>query len=169
LTGAGLVKELADFVNLAELRTLSFRQAKGTFTVTNGKVSLNSDFAGSDVRFAPQGTVGLDGGLDIALDLRLSPALTGKLDRRGNVAQFFTDAEGWGQLPLKAKGTIGAPRFALDSSAVKGKVKEKAREEIEKKLQEKVFDKLAPKEGEEDSREPAKQMLEEGLKKLLGR
>lgn len=169
LTGAGLVKGLADFVNLEELRTLSFRRAKGSFTVTNGKVSLNSDFSGSDVRFAPLGTVGLDGDLDIALDLRLSPALTGKLDRRGNVAQFFTDAEGWGQLPLKAKGTIGAPRFALDSSAVKGKVKEKAREEIEKKLQEKVLDKLAPKEGEEGSREPAKQMLEEGLKKLLGR
>jgi AsmA protein len=169
LTGAGLVKGLADFVNLEELRTLSFRRAKGSFTVINGKVNLNSDFAGSDVRFAPTGTVGLDGGLDVALDLRLSPALTGKLDRRGNVAQFFTDAEGWGQLPLKAKGTIGAPRFALDTSAVKGKVKEKAREEIEKKLQEKVLDKLAPKEGEEGPREPAKQMLEEGLKKLLGR
>lgn len=169
LTGAGLVRGLADFVNLDELRTLSFRQAKGTFSVTNGKVSLNSDFSGSDVRFAPQGTVGLDGALDVGLDLRLSPMLTGKLDRRGNVAQFFTDAEGWGQLPLKAKGTIGAPRFALDTSAVKGKVKERAREEIEKKLQEKVFDKLAPKEGEEGSQEPAKQMLEEGLKKLFGR
>jgi AsmA protein len=169
LTGAGLVKGLADFVNLEELRTLSFRQAKGAFTVTNGKVSLNSDFAGSNVRFAPQGTVGLDGALDIALDLRLSPTLTSKLDRRGNVAQFLTDAEGWGQVPLKAKGTLGAPRFTFDTSAVKGKVKEKAREEIEKKLQEKVLDKLAPKEGEEGSREPAKQMLEEGLKKLLGR
>jgi AsmA protein len=169
LTGAGLVKGLADFVNLEELRTLSFRQAKGTFTINNGKVSLNSDFAGSDVRFAPQGTVGLDGALDVALDLRLSPTLTGKLDRRGNVAQYFTDAEGWGQLPLKATGTLGAPRFTLDTSAVKGKVKEKAREEIEKKLQEKVFDKLAPKEGEEGSREPTKEMLEEGLKKLLGR
>jgi AsmA protein len=169
LTGAGLVKGLADFVNLEELRTLSFRQAKGAFTVTNGKVSLNSDFDGSNVRFAPQGTVGLDGALDIALDLRLSPTLTSKLDRRGNVAQFLTDAEGWGQVPLKAKGTLGAPRFTFDTSAVKGKVKEKAREEIEKKLQEKVLDKLAPKEGEEGSREPAKQMLEEGLKKLLGR
>ncbi|HEY7745230.1 MAG TPA: AsmA family protein [Desulfuromonadales bacterium] len=169
LTGTGLVKGLADFVNLEELRTLNFKQAKGAFTITNGNVSLNSDFAGSDVRFAPQGTVGLDGALDVALDLRLSPALTGKLDRRGNVAQYFTDAEGWGQLPLKATGTLGAPRFTLDPSAVKGKVKEKAREEIEKKLQEKVFDKLAPKEGEDGSGEPAKQMLEEGLKKLLGR
>lgn len=169
LTGAGLIQGLADFVNLEELRTLSFRQAKGTFTVTNGKVSLNSDFAGGDVRFAPQGTVDLDGALDVALDLRLSPTLTGKLDRRGNVAQFLTDAEGWGQVPLKAKGTLGSPRFTLDTAAVKGQVKEKAREEIEKKLQEKVFDKLAPKEGEEESREPAKQMLEEGLKKLFGR
>jgi len=169
LTGAGLIQGLASFVNLEELRTINFRQARGAFTVTDGKVNLNSDFSGSDVRFAPQGNVGLDGELDVALDLRLSPALTGKLDRRGNVAQLFTDAEGWGQVPLKAKGTIGTPRFALDTSVVKGKVKEKAREEIEKKLQEKVFDKLAPKEGEGATQEPAKQMLEEGLKKLLGR
>jgi AsmA protein len=169
LTGAGLVQGLANFVNLEELRTLNFRRAKGAFTVTNGKISLNSDFSGSDVRFSPLGTVDLDGALDLALDLRLSPSLTGKLDRRGNVAQFFTDAEGWGQLPLKAKGTLGAPRFTFDSSAVKGKVKEKAREELEKKLQGKVFDKLAPKEGEGESREPAKQLLEEGLKKLFGR
>lgn len=169
LTGSGLIQGLASFINLEELRTIDFKQAKGAFTVTNGMINLNSDFSGSNARFAPQGTVGLDGELDLALDLRLSPTLTGKLDRRGNVAQFFTDAEGWGQVPLKAKGTFGAPRFAIDSSAVKGKVKEKAREEIEKKLQEKVFDKLAPKEGEGGDKEPAKQLLDEGLKKLFGR
>lgn len=169
LTGSGLIQGLASFINLEELRTINFRQAKGTFAVTNGKVTLNSNFSGTDARFSPQGTVGLDGELDLALDLRLSPALTGKLDRRGNVAQFFTDAEGWGQVPLKAKGTIGAPRFAFDSSAVKGAVKEKARQEIEKKLQEKVLDKLAPKEGGEEAKEPAKQLLDEGLKKLFGR
>jgi len=169
LTGSGLIQGLASFINLEELRTINFRQAKGAFTVTNGKVNLNSDFSGSDARFAPKGTVGLDGELDLALDLRLSPALTGKLDGRGNVAQFFTDAEGWGQVPLKAKGTLGAPRFTFDSSAVKGKVKDKAREEIEKKLQEKVFDKLAPKEGDGGTKEPAKQLLDEGLKKLFGR
>jgi len=168
LTGAGLVQGLAEFIDLEELRVVRFSEAKGSFTVTNGKVSLKSDFSGSDARLTPTGTVGLDGALDVSLDLRLSPALTARLDRGGKVTQFLTDSEGWGQVPLKVTGTASVPRFALDTSVIKGKVKEKAREEIQKQLQERVLDKLAPKEGE-SGEAPAKKMLEESLKGLFGR
>jgi len=168
LTGAGLVQELAAFVDLEELRVVRFSEAKGSFTVTNGKVGLKSDFSGSDARLTPVGTVGLDGALDVALDLRLSPALTARLDRGGKVSQFLADKEGWGQVPLKISGTASSPRFALDTSIIKDKAKEKAREEIQKQLQEKLFDKLAPKGGESEE-VPAKKILEDSLKGLLGR
>jgi AsmA protein len=168
LTGPGFVQELAGYLNLPALRDMRFRQAKGSFSIDRGKVLLNSDFSGRDVRFAPTGSVSLDGSLDVGLDLRLSPELTGRLDRRGKVAQFFTDAQGWGQVPLKVTGTVGKPRFAFDATAVKGKVQEKVREKIEKKLQEKVFDKLAPKE-KEGAKTPEKQLLEDAVKGLLGR
>lgn len=169
LTGPGFMQGLADFLSLPALREMRFRQAKGSFTVDRGKVLLNSDFSGSDARLAPTGTVGLDGALDVGLDLRLSPELTGRLDRGGKVAQFFTDAQGWGQVPLKVTGTIGKPRFAFDSSAVREKAKEKVREEIQKQLQKKVLDKLAPREGEKEGQEPSRKMLDDTLKELFGR
>jgi AsmA protein len=170
ITGAGLVQGLADFLNLEELRVLQFSRADGSFTVDDGRLRLNSDLKGSNVRMEPTGSVGLDGSLNVALDMALSPELTGRLDSGGKVSRFLTDAEGWGQVPLKVTGTIGTPRFVLDTSAVKGKVQEKAREEIQKKLQEKIFDKLAPPSGEkgEKSLEPAKKSLEDTFKGLFG-
>jgi len=170
ITGAGLVQGLADFLDLDELRVMQFSRAQGSFTVNDGRLRLNSDLAGKDVRMQPEGTIGLDGSLNVALDLAISPELTGRLGSGGKVTRFFKDAEGWGQVPLKVTGTIGSPRFALDTSAVKGKVKEKAREEIQKKLQEKIFDKLAPPSGEEGEKglEPAKKRLEDTLKGLFG-
>jgi AsmA protein len=169
LTGAGLVQGLANFLDLEELRVLRFSRATGSYTIDNGRISLNSDVSGSDVRMAPRGSVGLDGALDLTLGIRLSPELTRKLDGKGKVTRFLTDAEGWGQLPLRVAGTAGSPRFSLDAAALKGTVKEKAREEIRKKLQEKIFDKLAPAEGEEEgTEEPAKKLLEDTLKGLFG-
>ncbi len=172
LTGAGLVQGLADYLNLEELRVLRFQQAKSSFTVKNGKINLNSEFAGNQVRAAPTGTVGLDGSLDVALDARLAPELTQKLDSKGTLTKFLKDQEGWAQVPLKVTGTATSPSFALDTSAVEQQVKEKAREKIEQKLQEKIFDKLAPSKtepgAEPAAEEPAKKMLKDTLKGFFG-
>lgn len=169
LTGAGLVAELASFLNLPELQEINFREGKGSFTVNQGKVTLKGDLESNDLRMAPKGTVGLDGSLDVSLDARLAPALTAKLDRKGKVSQFLTDKEGWAQLPLQVTGTASSPQFAFDTSAVKGQLKERAVEEVQKKLQEKVFDKLLPtKEAAPGEPAPAKQQLKETLKGLFG-
>lgn len=169
LTGAGLVAELATFLNLPELQEINFREGKGSFTVNQGKVTLKGDLESNDLRMAPKGTVGLDGSLNVSLDARLAPALTAKLDRKGKVSQFLTDKEGWAQLPLQVTGTASAPQFAFDTSAVKGQLKERAVEEVQKKLQEKVFDKLLPtKEAAPGEPAPAKQQLKETLKGLFG-
>jgi AsmA protein len=168
LTGAGLVQGLADYLDLEELRVLRFSQAKGSFTVQDGKLNVASDFSGSDVRLFPQGKVGLDGSLDVALDARLSPELTRKLDSKGEFTRFLTDEEGWGQIPIKVGGTVGSPQFVFDTTAIKGKVKEKAREEIQKKLEEKLFEKLGPSEEEGETQKPTKKLLEDTLQELFG-
>ncbi|BCR05142.1 hypothetical protein DESUT3_22110 [Desulfuromonas versatilis] len=168
LTGSNLVQGFSQFLNLEELRDLQFSQAKGSFTVENGRVKLSSDFSGKDLRMAPQGSVGLDGSLDVRLDARISPALTDKLDKKGKFTQFLKDQEGWGQVPVLVTGTAARPSFALDTSAIKGQVEQKVKQEVQKKLQEKVLDKLAPAEGEPGKEEPAKQLLRDTLKGILG-
>jgi AsmA protein len=170
LTGAGIARGLADYLQLEELRDVRFAKAEGDFTIDQGRVQVAADFAGSKLRLSPRGSAGLDGTLDLVLDTRLSPELTGKLDSHGKVSGYFKDAQGWGQVPLKLSGTVSAPRFTLDASAVKGQVKEKAREQLQKTLEKKLFKKGTPAEpGTPESQDPAKKALDDALKGLFGR
>jgi AsmA protein len=168
LTGSSLLEGLADFVSLDELRDLDFSQTKGNFTIQNGKILMNGNFTGKEVRMSPSGSIGLDGALSLNLGARLAPKLTAKLDRKGEVAQFFTDQEGWSELPLKVAGTLSRPKFSFDSTAVKSKVKEKALSELQKKLEEKVFDKLDSKGDGDQAQDPTKKIINDALKGLFG-
>lgn len=170
LTGAGIARGLSDYLQLEELRDVRFARAEGDFTIEQGRVQVAADFAGSKLRLSPRGSAGLDGTLNLALDTRISPELTGKLDSHGKVSGYFKDAQGWGQVPLKLSGTVSAPRFTLDASVVKGQVKEKAREQLQKTLEKKLFKKGTPAEpGTPESQDPAKKALEDALKGLFGR
>jgi AsmA protein len=157
ITGAGLAESLADYLDLEELRILRFSHARGSFRIQDGAVSLTSEFSGSDVRMSPRGKIGLDGSVDLALNTRLSPELTRKLDKRGQVALYLTDANGWGHLPLKVTGTLTAPRLAVDLDALKGTAEKKAED---------ILDRLAPRE-ERQSREPVRDLLEDAVRELF--
>jgi AsmA protein len=173
LTGAGLAAGLAGFLNLEELRELTFNKAEGRFAVKNGKVDLTSTLQGRKARLAPQGTVGLDGALDLALGLALAPELTAKLDRSGKFTSLLADTEGWGRLPLKVTGTALKPNFAIDSSALKGMVEEKAKGKLQKLLQEKLLDKPKQEDQtapapEEESKDAQEKLLEGVFRGLFG-
>ena len=168
ITGAGLAEDFADYLNLEELRVLRFSKFGGRFTIEQGRVRLNTELEGSEVRMKPQGTVGLDGSLDLNLNASLAPALMQKLDRRGQVTRFLTDQQGWGQLPLRVAGSYDNPRFALDATGVREQVEEKAREE----LQRRVIDRILPAkpEGEEEQpQEPARKLLDDAVRGIFGR
>ncbi len=167
LTGSTLVKGLSDFLGLPELSVMGFDQANGRFAINQGRLDLTSNLISQDLRLAPRGDVGLDGTLNLGLDLRLSPDLTEKLDSSGRFAQLLVDADGWGQVPLKIKGSVARPSFALDSAAIKGALKEKAEQKLQEILQEKLFGKEVPAE-QEDPREKEKKLLEGVIKGLFG-
>lgn len=164
-TGSGIVAGLASFLAVEELKDLKFNEARGSYTIDQGRVNLKSSFKGEQVRMTPQGSVGLDGSLDVALDARLSPQLTAKIDRGGKVAKFFTDDQGWGQFPLAIAGSFDSPKVSLDASAAQ----QKAVEQVKGKLQEKLLEKLGPKTGTDPAKsDPAKDLLQQGLKGLFG-
>ncbi|MFP3982869.1 MAG: AsmA family protein [Desulfurivibrionaceae bacterium] len=168
ITGAGLVKELAGFLDLEKLRVLRFSEVKGNYVIEEGKVKIDSDFSGSDVKMHPTGTIGLDGSLNLSLDARLSPEYADRLDESGSVTQFFKDDQGWARLPLKVGGSLTEPDYSLDTSAAGQQLKEKATRELQKKIRDKVFNGSSSKEEENESREePEKEMLRE-LKGIFG-
>ncbi len=167
LTGSNLVKELADFLGLSELSVMGFDRASGRFAINNGRVDLTSTMTSQDVRLAPEGDVGLDGTLDLGLDLRLSPDLTKKLDGSGRFSQLLVDADGWGQVPLKIRGSVVQPSFALDSAMLKDALKEKAGQKLQETLEKKLF-KNDPTTDEEDPDQKEKKLLEGVFKGIFG-
>ena len=162
-----LVRGLASYLGLPELSVMGFDRALGRFAVDQGRVDLTSTFVSQDLRMAPQGDIGLDGSLNLNLDLRLSPELTQKLDRSGRFAQLFVDSEGWGQVPLKIKGTMIRPNYALDSAAVVEALRQRASQTLQQTL-EKEFLKRDPAAEEEDKERKEKRLLDGVIRGLFG-
>ncbi|MDO3376566.1 AsmA family protein [Geoalkalibacter halelectricus] len=168
ITGAGLAEGLANFLNLEDLRVLRFSKFGGSFTIEQGRVRLNTDLEGSEVRMKPQGSVGLDGSLDLNLNASLAPNLMQRLDQRGQVTRFLTDQQGWGQLPLRVAGNYDQPRFALDTTGVREQVEERAREELQRRVIDRVLP-PKPEEGEEKPQDPARRLLDDAVRGIFGR
>lgn len=158
LTGSGFMPQLASYLKADALRILRFSRYAGDFAIKGGIVTLNSALDGSDAKFKTSGTAGFDKSITMGLDLRLSPAITGQVVR-GSAGRFLTDSQGWGILPLKVVGTVGSPRFTLDSAQAGEHLKGKLQEELSRRL-------LKDKQGQP---RPEKQLLEQGLKGLFGR
>lgn len=171
-----LTEELAGFLSLAQLRDIRFDTVAADVSVRDAVAHIESDFSGTNVRARPQGSIGLDGDLDIALNARLSPHLTEELDRTGHVAAYLTDDEGWALLPLKVKGTYAQPRISLDKRALTQQTTRKAVEDLKQRL----LDKIAPaqdsaQEGtsEPETRpsqeDPTRKLIDDAFKSIFGR
>jgi AsmA protein len=144
ITGSGIARGLSDFLKLDELRELRFNTFGGTVNIKQGQAHLATEFNSTDVRMQPQGNIGLDGSLDLSLNAALGPVLMQKIDRRGHIASFFTDQQGWGRLPLKVKGSLDQPRFTLDTTGVRQQVEEKIIDTLQQRLLERTAPKQPP-------------------------
>jgi AsmA protein len=171
LISPDLVKGFASFLQLANTDEIRFQNFQGDVKIVNGKAQINSSLISDEIKLFPKGTVGLDGNLNMSMDTRLSPQLTGRLDSRGNVSSYLTDDDGWSQIPLLLTGNYAAPRFGLDPKGVQKQATRALEKELGRQL-DKLFG--VPKEqdqGQEQNQpaeEPAGNLLQESLKGLFG-
>jgi AsmA protein len=162
LTGTGMAEGLASFLGLQELRVLRFSRFLTRFAIAAGVARIDSEASGSDIRLSPTGTVGLmDEAVDLSLNAKLSPALSAKLDRQGQFSKLLGAEEGWTPLPLKVTGTVGTPRFTLDST----QLMKKATGELQKRM----LDQLRPKQEvpATDGQPPAQQSPAQGMENTI--
>ncbi|MDY0213540.1 MAG: AsmA family protein [Desulfuromonadaceae bacterium] len=176
ISGARLTEELANFLNLEQLHDINFHTIAAQVNVRDAVAHIESTFSGTNMRARPKGTVALDGSLDLGLNARLAPRLAQELDRKGHIAGFLTDDEGWALLPVKVKGTAAQPRISLDQSALKQQATQKAVENLTQRL----LDKIAPaqepveEEGTDQSAEPVqkdptRKLIDDAFKGIFGR
>ncbi len=157
LTGDGLAASFARFLNLSELKVMSFALADLTTSLRAGTLTLDGQLDGSDLGMKPHGTLKLDGPLDISIPVELSAEITGKLVGKKDFAFLLSNRQGRATLPLELKGTMDKPSFGLDVDAVQGQVKMRAKEELKETIEKKILKKLAPGDPGQDS--PEKKLL----------
>ena len=149
------LQSLANFIKIDALKTLSFDESRGTFTISDGAIRLDSSLKGKDVELYPVGTIGLDSALDIALDMRLAPQLSDQI-ADGVLTRYFQDDKGWTLLSLAIKAPPGGEAVILPASSTI------------KNLSDMLVDILIKKEGAPaDERQDKKKALEDLLQKLM--
>jgi AsmA protein len=158
LTGKGFISELARFLGSEELRIVRFSSFAGTYRIKDSQVHLDSALDGSDLKMKPKGRIGFDKSLDMEIDTLVAPRITGKV-ARGVVGSFVTNDQGWGEIPLKATGTVGSPHFSLSGKKLEHKIGEKIEETIRKKLEK----------GTGTEQKPEEQNLEKTIRGIFGR
>ncbi len=139
LTGTGITKGLAAYLDAEKLEVLSFKAISGDVQLEGGNFKIDSAYAAKDLRMAPKGTIGLDGSIDLSLNLRLAPELAARIDGNEIVSQLLKNQEGWAVIPLNVAGSLSAPKFSLDKTVVQQMLREKAVKGLQDQLREKLL------------------------------
>jgi AsmA protein len=154
-----VAEQLAGFLGNSDLKLLSFKSFTGEYDLQDGLLHLSSYLDSSKTKLVPSGTVDIDGLLNLKLDARFAPEILEKLKLNKELKKAFVDQNGWGQLPLRIKGTFSHPEISYDAAILQDKMVEKASE--------KLLDKLVPE--DDENAESLKQMLDGTLNKLFGK
>ena len=175
LTSPGLVKGFSSILQLSGIKDIQFENFKAQFKIVNGKVRLDSQLTSERLKLSPQGSIGLDGSLDLGLDTRLSPELSAKLDKGGSVTRYLEDQDGWTQLPLLLTGDFSSPQFGLDPKGINRQASKALGQELNRQL-DKLFKSKDSKSTAEDqsggkaepAEDPGRKLLQDSLQKLFG-
>jgi len=150
IKNARISSGLLGFLGLQDLREISMDKADGTFTVSDGIVSLTSLITSKDLILDENGTIGMDEQLDLAVLVKASEKLSPKMLSQSSIAQFLSEEKGWTSIPLRVSGTVTNPSYSIDMKYA-GK---KATEKLQKKAEEEIFRALSGDKQKKDKAPP---------------
>jgi len=119
-----------------EDKDLRFDSLSATWQVADARATT-ADFLsrGNDGRLTASGTLGFDQSLDFTGRLVLTKAKSDELVRRVRELQGLRNAEGEVEVPILARGTVGAPVFTVDVAALLGRA---AAEELRRRVRKEI-------------------------------
>ncbi|HTR45650.1 MAG TPA: AsmA family protein [Thermodesulfovibrionales bacterium] len=124
---------IALLTGVEDLKRPRFESGEFDFSVKDQKVFLNGGLSSATVTVGTSGTVGFDERMDIAADLKLSPALAAKLPT-ARITASMKDGQGWTVIPLKITGTVEKSSVKPNPAALNKQIEQGIREEVGKKL-----------------------------------
>lgn len=174
LAGEGFAGGLARFLDAERLEMIRFDSMEGSVELEDGNFRIDSRIHSNEFRMAPTGTIGLDGSLNLSLDMRLAPEIASQIKVGDLYSRLARTPDGWTLVPLEVAGKLWAPSFKVDASAISDQLMERGKEELRKQLQDKVFERLIPQvdensdeEADKEERAPLERKLEDTFRRLF--
>jgi AsmA protein len=162
--GKGSIKQspvfeaIAFLTGISSLKHPSFDQGLFQFEIREEKVFIDGWIASSLFKLSPKGVAHFDKRLDLPTELKISPGLTGSLDRKLTTIKWIEDEQGWKVIPLRIKGTAEKPSVTLDEEVLGKQLGRTLIKGVERLLQERTT---------EDSEKTKKRKSKDFLKELF--
>ncbi len=135
-----LIEGLTRVLGVKDLKSIDFDSFEGGFKIDGGRIKLDSGLDGKNIKMRPSGTIGLDGSLDMNLNLSLAPGFSSRLSQDSVAARLLADEQGWTRLPVALGGSFLSPQFKLDSAQIQEQIQQKATQEVIEKGLRKLFE-----------------------------
>lgn len=165
LEGVKVLDALGNALDITELKNIEFKQWTNEFTISNGRILLSDvKISSRDVDFLVGGSHNIEGSMDYAMAVKLSPGLSERVKISGfgqELINALKDEQGRLTLNFRITGTLADPVLKLDAEMQKKAAEELVRREIEKKKEElKQEAEKKKKELEEQAKEKAKDIFD---------
>ncbi len=157
-----LTRALSQLLGLKQLEEVKMDEFAGNLRVSRGEVKLNSSWHGDYLSGSAIGDIGLDGDLDLPVNLILSKDLSACLAQRYAWMKETFNEKGEAVLDIYLKGTLSQPKLRLNRSKVSQRLQKKLEKKILQKLEKRLADDDHKANGKTDS---AKDLLRQLLQK----
>ena len=143
-----LTEALSQLLGLPQLEEVKMDELNGNLKVVRGEVKLNSVWHGDNLSGSAIGDIGLNGDLDLPVDLVLSKALSDHLAQRYAWMKEAANEKGETELNIHLRGTLSRPQLRLNKSKVS--------QQLQKKLEKKILQKLGERVGDDNQQSTGK-------------
>lgn len=118
ITGADFSRSLASLLDLPELNDIDLQDMAGTFAIKKGVAQIRSSTKNASFTANMDGSVGLDGTLNLPVAMSLSPRLSSRLTSRVKAARYMEKQGDRIIVHLAVGGMMNSPKVNLNTSKV---------------------------------------------------
>jgi hypothetical protein len=165
-----LITKLLSWLGMKDQKNVPIKDLSTSYKIVNGKVQANDwALSSSYGDFLGNGTIGLNGTLNLILTTTLSKKYSDIVKKHHGDWIFHIDSKGRAVIDLKVTGSFKSPQFSLDKEKIKQRIQGKVKDEFDKKKTE-INNKLnEQKKNWEKQVQEEKKKLEEKLKGLFNK
>jgi uncharacterized protein involved in outer membrane biogenesis len=136
-TNYPLMTKLLDWLGMKNYQSVEFNKMQCSFTIARGKANIEDlTLTSRTGDFLVNGTIGLDGRLDLAVAATLTKNNSDIVKRYHGDWLFYVDKQGSAVIDFIISGKNDSPTFKLDSSKMKQRLSGKVKDEFKQKQQE---------------------------------